>query len=505
MSKAGWPPALLTSTTKTERAHGSGDAAIGFIEAFCRVTKDSIGGSAGSLIVLRPWQRALLKHLLARRADGMFKHRQALIGMSRKNAKSTLLSGIALWNLITGPQGGEVYAVASTKDQARIVFNGVKRMVEMDLDLSNLLTLYRDSIEMPSTGSLFRVLAADAPSLEGLNPSFTIMDEVHAMPNRELWDVLALASGARPEPLMIGITTAGVRTDAMGRDSLAFSTYEYGKRVISGERKDDSFFMAWYQPKDLDCKLDSLKAAREANPGLDDLVSYEEFTASRLRTPEAEFRTKRLNTWVASNNPWLPEGAWESRYKKMKDVDLSGRVVLALDGSYKGDSTVVMGCSVDTERPYVFPVGLWERSDSLDMDWRVPIQDVEEAIREACRAHEVVEIACDPYRWSRSIQVLGEEGLPMVEFPQSPARMVPATQRFFEAVMNMGVQHSGDPAVNRHFVNATIKVDARGARLAKEMHNKKIDAAVCAVMAFERAMWHKHQPVAVARSVYGFG
>ena len=189
----------------------------------------------------------------------------------------------------------------------------------------------------------------------------------------------------------------------------------------------------------------------------------------------------------------------------MKDVDLSGRVVLALDGSYKGDSTVVMGCSVDTERPYVFPVGLWERSDSLDMDWRVPIQDVEEAIREACRAHEVVEIACDPYRWSRSIQVLGEEGLPMVEFPQSPARMVPATQRFFEAVMNMGVQHSGDPAVNRHFVNATIKVDARGARLAKEMHNKKIDAAVCAVMAFERAMWHKHQPVAVARSVYGFG
>ena len=505
MGTRGWPPPLLVKTTPTERAHGSGDEAIEFIETFCRVTKDSIGGGVGEHLELRAWQKQMLRAILSRRADGKYRFRQALVGMARKNAKSTLLSGLALWNLVTGPQGGEVYAVASTKDQARIVFSGVKRMVEMDPDLSDLLTLYRDSIEMPSTGSSFKVLAADAPSLEGLNPSFVIMDEVHAMPNRELWDVLALASGARPEPMMVGITTAGVRTDALGRDSLAYSMYNYGKRLINGEQKDDSFFMAWYQPKKVDCPIDSLAAARQANPGLDDLVSYEEFKASMLRTPEAEFRTKRLNMWVASNNPWLAEGTWESRKKNVSKVDLSGRVVLSLDGSFKGDSTVVMGCTVDTERPYLWPVGMWEKNDSLDIDWRVPIQDVEQAIRDAFRDYNVVEVCCDPYRWARSIEVLTDDGLPMVEFPQSPTRMVPATQRLFEAVMNGTVQHSGDPAVTRHVANAVVKVDSRGSRLAKEHHGKKIDAAVCCVMALDRAMWHKFQPKEVRRTVYGFG
>ena len=504
MSTRGWPAAVLTPTSKIERAHGSGSEAIEFIETFCRITKDSIGGGVGEHILLRPWQKQLIKALLARRADGRFKHRQALIGMARKNAKSTLLSGLALWNLITGPGGGEVYAVASGKEQARIVFNGVKRMVEMDSDLSDLLTLFRDTIEMPSTGSTFKVLAAEAPALEGLNPSFVIYDEVHTATNRELWDVLALASGARPEPMMVGITTAGVRTDNFGKDRLAYSMYNYGKRITTGESVDDSFFMAWWEPHDLNCDPGDLVAAKQSNPGLDDLVSVEEFESSRLRTPEAEFKTKRLNMWVASNNPWLPDGVWDSRFKRMEKVDLSGRIVLAFDGSYRNDSTVVMACSVDMDRPYLFPIGLWEKDSSFDLDWRVPIQDVEDAIREACRDYNVVEIVADPYRWSRSIQVLQDEGLPVVEFPQSPARMVPATQRFYDAVLNYGLQHSNDPAVNRHVGNATVKVDSRGARLAKAQAGKKIDAAVAAVMALERAQWHKSQPVAQRRTVYGF-
>ena len=506
MSTRGWPAAVLTPTTKIERAHGSGDEAIEFIETFCRVTKDSIGGSVGEHIILRPWQKQLIRALLARRADGRYKHRQALIGMARKNAKSTLLSGLALWNLVTGPGGGEVYAVASGKEQARIVFSGVKRMVEMDPDLSDLLTLYRDSIEMPSTGSTFKVMAAEAPALEGLNPSFVIYDEVHTAVNRELWDVLALASGARPEPLMVGITTAGVRTDNFGRDRLAYSMYGYGRRIVSKEQVDDSFFMAWWEPKNLSTvDVSSLKAAKDANPGLDDLVSVEEFEASRLRTPEAEFKTKRLNMWVESNNPWLPSGVWDARRKNMGKVDLTGWVVLAFDGSYKNDSTVVIGCTVDTERPYLFPIGLWEKDSSYDLDWRVPIQDVEDAIREACRDYTVVEVTADPYRWSRSIQVLQDEGINVTEFPQSPARMVPATQRFYDAVLNYQLQQSGDPAVARHVGNATVKVDSRGARLAKAQAGKKIDAAVASVMALERAQWYKHQPETQSRKVYGFG
>jgi phage terminase large subunit-like protein len=143
-----------------------------------------------------------------------------------------------------------------------------------------------------------------------------------------------------------------------------------------------------------------------------------------------------------------------------------------------------------TETPHVDVVECWEKPAEAETDWAVPILDVEEAIRQACRRWQVREIVCDPYRWARSYQILEAEGLPVVEFPQSPARMVPATQRFYEAVLNQSVTHSGDPRLARHMDNAKLKVDARGSRLAKESRHsaKKIDLAVAAVMGLDRAM-----------------
>ena len=126
----------------------------------------------------------------------------------------------------------------------------------------------------------------------------------------------------------------------------------------------------------------------------------------------------------------------------------------------------------------------------------MPILDVEDAIRAACRRWQVREIACDPFRWARTYQVLEGEGLPIVEFPQSPSRMTPATQRFYEAVVNHAITIDGDPRLLRHLDNTTLKVDARGSRLAKEHRNsrRKIDLTVAAVMALERACWHHANP-----------
>src|SRR5581483_11099651 len=122
-------------------------------------------------------------------------------------------------------------------------------------------------------------------------------------------------------------------------------------------------------------------------------------------------------------------------------------------------------------------------------EWQVPIFDVEEALRGACRRWQVREIVCDPYRWARTYQILENEGLPIVEFPQSPQRMIPATQRFYEAVVNRTLTHSGDPRLARHMANCTLRTDSRGSRLAKEtkLSRRKIDLAVSAVMANERA------------------
>lgn len=484
---ADWPPRWLTVVPEADLERGDGDDYADFMESVCRITKDSIGGPSGQLLSLRDWQRQMLRHVLARRPDGKLRHTQALVGVARKNGKSALCAGIGLAGLVLGPQGGEVYSCAGDREQARIVFGTARRMVELDPELSELLKLYRDVIEFPKTGSVYRVLSAEAYTKEGLNPHLVLFDEVHVQPNREFWDVMALAMGARVERLMLGITTAGVRTDTSGSDSLCYGMYQYGKRVASGEVVDPSFFMAWWEPRDPDADHRDPATWREANPGYGEFVDPEDFASAVLRTPESEYRTKRCNQWVATAEAWLPVGAWAACADGSPIPD-GTEVVLGFDGSFSNDSTAIVAVTVG-ETPHVDVVACWEKPQGEGQDWRVPILDVEQTIRAACKRWQVREIACDPFRWARTYQVLEDEGLPVLEFPQSPQRMVPATQRFYEAVLNQTVSHSGDARLARHLDNCVLKVDQRGSRLAKDAKNspRKIDLAVAAVMAFDRA------------------
>lgn len=461
----------------------------------CRITKESIAGAAGQPIALRGWQRQTFGHLLARRADGRYRHRTALVGVARKNGKSAIGAGLGLYGLVLGPEGGEVYSCAGDREQARIVFGTAKRMVELEPELSEICKPYRDVIEIPSTGSIYKVLSAEAYTKEGLNPTLVIFDEVHVQPNRELWDVMALAMGARREPLLIGITTAGARFDSSGSDSLCYGLYEYGIRVASGELDDPTFFMAWWEPRDPEADHRDPATWREANPGLDDLVSIEDFASAILRTPEAEFRIKRANQWVTSTDTWLPYGAWEG-CRDDRRIDDGTQVTLGFDGSFNGDCTALVVCSIE-DRPLLDVVALWERPTEAMPDWQVPVIDVEDQIRRACKRWQVREIVCDPFRWARSYQVLEGEGLPVLEFPQSPQRMTPATARFYEAVMNRRLGHSGDLRLARHIGNAVLKADSRGTRIYKEHKHssRRIDLAVASVMAFERAASLAAEPV----------
>lgn len=497
----GWPPRWLTAVPREDLDRGDGEHACRFVELMCRITKDSIAGGAGTPITLRSWQRLLFAHLLGRRPDGKYRHRTSLVGVARKNGKSAIGSGLGLYGLVCGPDGGEVYSCAGDRDQARIVFGAAKRMVEMEPELSDLCKLYRDAIEIPSTGSVYRVLSAEAYTKEGLNPTLVIFDEVHVQPNRELWDVMALAMGARPEPMLVGITTAGVRYDALGQDSLCYGLYEYGKRVASGEVDDQSFFMAWWEPRRPDADYRDPQTWLEANPGFDDIVSAEDFAAAVLRTPENEYRIKRCNQWVVDATAWLPAGAWDS-VAADREIPDGSPVVLGFDGSFNGDCTALVVASID-QIPHVDVVAAWERPAIAGPDWKVPILDVEDAIRQACRRWQVIELACDPFRWARTYQVLEGEGLPVVEFPQSPSRMTPATTRFYEAVTNRSITHSGNAQLARHIGNAVLKADSRGTRIYKEHKHsqRRIDLAVAAVMAVDRASWHAEAGYDVLDSV----
>ena len=495
MNPNAWPPRWLTPVPVSEQDAGDGDLYANFAETVCRVTKDSVASPAGKLLVIRDWQRKLLRHSLARTPDGRYRHRTALVGMGRKQGKSALAASMGLAGLTLGGQGSEIYSCAADKDQARIVFGTAKRMIELDPELSKLFTLYRDAIEYRDKGSVYRVLSAEAYSKEGLNPSpLVIFDEVHAQPSWDLWNTLSLAGGARADSLLFGITTAGVKSQQDGKDTLCYSLYQYGQRLVKKEQSDKSFFFAWWEPTrpEGDHRDETLWA--EANPGLDDISDLGEMRSAVLRTPEAEFRTKRINCFVSTQTAWLPTGAWEALEDKDRFPEVGEDVVLAFDGAFSNDSTALIAWLLGGDKPHLMVVGLWERPEDAEQGWHIPVAEVEAQIISTFRdeRYSVREIVFDPARWQRTFMVLDEEGLPVISYPNSAERMVPATQKFFEAVVNQSFTHDGDERMARHIANCVTKQSSRGVMVAKASSRRKVDAAVAAIFGYDRAT----QPIA---------
>jgi phage terminase large subunit-like protein len=466
---------------------------LAFLRAYGRITKDSVAGPSGAPLDPRPWQERLIRATFARDPrTGRRRHRTAIWGMARKNGKTGLVAPIALAGLMLDGDGAEVYSCAADRDQAKLVFGAARRTVELDPELSARLKLYRDAIADPVTGSVYRALSSEAYTKEGLSPTLVLADELHAWPNRDLYDVMALAMGARLDPLMLIVTTAGVRTDTTGRDSIAYSMWQYASRVASGEIADPTVFMAWWAAGD-DAPLDDERGRRDANPGLGDILDASELSnaAAKAQTggfSESEYRIKRLNSWVASSTAALPSGAFEALHSR-RVLTAAEPVVLFFDGSFNHDCTALLAASIEAQ-PHLEVVGCWERPTDWT-EWRVPISEVDATVRRTCAARNVRELACDPFRWGQLMEEWASAGLPVIEYAtSSPARMVPAWAQFFDAVTTRRLTHDNDPRLIRHARNTTLRVDRLGPRPVKEHRGspRSIDLLICAVGAVDRAI-----------------
>ena len=211
---------------------------------------------------------------------------------------------------------------------------------------------------------------------------------------------------------------------------------------------------------------------------------------AEIRDPTSKESISRrfyLNQVTPVGATWLPPGAWEACEDSEKVIPDASQVVLGFDGSRSGDTTVLVVVSVE-DVPHLDVVGWWEKPAD-ENDWKVPRQEVKDAIRDACRRWTVTEIAWDEYLWLDALEELEDEGLPCVTFPQNMVRMGPATQRFYEDATGQAFTHSGHKGLTRHVANAHLKTYSRGSRLTKDRRGspRKIDAAVAAVMALERA------------------
>ena len=436
----------------------------------------SKGVRAGEPLMLTAWQKKLIENLYERREDGLLRYKRSVIGLGRKNGKSLLGSLIALYGLIEGEHGAEVYSAAGDRRQARVVFDEAKWQVQQSPALSGICKVYRDAIEVPSTHSVYRVLSSDAKLQQGLNPSTVVFDELHVQPNSELWDALTLGSGARKDPQIVAITTAGY-----DMTSICGLLYGYGQKVVRGEIDDETFGFWWWEAAE-GCDLNDRQAWLEANPNLaEGLLDPEDMEIAVKQTSEVAVRRYRLNQWVrTAEDSWLPQGAWELCRSDL-DLVAGAPTWIGVDMALKRDTTAAVAVQ-HVDGRIVARAKIWLPEGGV-MD----VAAVESHLREMAQLYDVQEIAYDPAFFQRTAEALAEDGFPMVEFPQSPARMIPACGNLYECIVNQRVAHDGNPIFSDHVLSAAQRLKDNGWTLSKGKSKRKIDAVIALAMAVDRA------------------
>ncbi|WP_264000662.1 phage terminase family protein [Mycolicibacterium brumae] len=409
--------------------------------------------------------------------------RTGLVSMARANGKTGLASMLAVAELFVGPPSAEVLVVASDARQAGITLRMAKRMIELNPELAERCHIYADRIVLPENDGLLLPLPAEPGALHGHDPSLLIVDELHVV-TEAVWEAVTSMSGKRPESLTLAISTP-----ASSPDSVMWRLVEHGR---AGE--DPAFFLREFCAPD-GCDTADRDAWREANPALacdEPFLAEDGIEAARQTLREPVFRQLRLGQWVTGAEAWLPFGAWDACQARRK-VRPRERVVLAFDGSASGDSTALVGCTLDG---HLWIEGLWE--NPKDPRWRVPREDVDRAVDAAFARYDVAELACDPWGWRSEIEAWakrhGERRV--LEYNTAHAgRMAPATDRLYQAVVTNAVTHDGDSRLAAHVAHCTAKRTPQGDLVSKDKRGspRKIDAAVAAIVAYDRAAHHKTQ------------
>lgn len=437
------------------------------------------GKGAGKPLRLRPWQQDIVRAMYAKPRP-----RAGLVSLPRGNGKTGLAAALALFELFAGNEASpQVLTVASDERQARIVFDAVRRMIELQPDLKARTLVYRDHLRVPYNDGELWPMPSQAAALQGYRPTFTVVDELHVV-TEEVWDAIVMASGKNEHSLALAISTPGA-----DQDSVMWRLVELGR---SGA--DPSFRLIEYAAP-AGCDLADEQAWKAANPALGDFLRIDALRASLKTSREAAFRRYRLGQWVGSEGAWMPWEAWAACAER-RQVEPRTEIVIGFDGSASGDSTTAIAATV-SEQPHVFVLGLWANPGTPG--WRVPRQEVTDTLADAFEQYDVLEVACDPFGWRSEIQSWADTWPGrVVELPTNHIpRMAPATDRFRELVMERRLTHDGDPRLAAHIANAVATTTPAGDVIRKDARHRdrKIDMAVAAILAVDRASWHlTHQP-----------
>lgn len=495
------------------------DRAVTFIENLCH-TK---GKWAGTPFWLLPWQEQLIRDIFGIvKPDGNRQFRTAFVEICKKVGKSELAAAVALYLLYADNEpSAEVYGAAADRQQASIVFDVAKQMVEMSPALMKRSKLMGATkrIANYSNAGYYQVLSAEVGGKHGFSVSGLVFDEIHTQPNRQLYDVLTKGSSdARQNPLHFIITTAG-----NDRHSIAFELHTKAVDILEGRRVDPTFYPVVYGLKDDEDWEDEANWYK-VNPSLGYTVDIERLRdayreAKQNPADEITFKWLRCNMWVSSTVAWIPDAIY-MRGNEPIDMDaLAGRDCYAgLDLSSTGDITalVLIFPPRDEEEKYVLlpyfwipeetiprrvkansvPYDIWEKQGYImSTEGNVIHYDfIEKFIMDLSEKYHILEIAVDRWNATQMIQNLEGEGFTIVPFGQGFSSMSAPTKEFYRLLMEGRIIHGGNPVLRWMAGNVVIDTDPAGnIKVTKAKSKEKIDGIVAAIMALDRCIRQEGQ------------
>jgi len=492
--------------------------AINFIQRLCSHTK---GRWAGVPFHLLEWQLLLIWQLFGRcKPDGNRQYRTAYCEIPKKNGKSELAAAVALILLVADDeQGAEVYSAAADIGQAGLVYAVAAQMVRNNATLKKRLRVLdsRKRIIDYKTNSFYQVLSAEVATKHGLNPSGIIFDELHAQPNRHLWDVLTEGTDyARSQQVVFCITTAGV----YDQNSICWEVRERARQVSEGTIEDDSLLPVLYiADRDKDAHDDPEVWAR-VNPSINHIFTLDKIKEDWEKVSQQPSRLNnflrfRLNMWVNQLTRWIDMYMWDSGKASVDKGSLLKRPCFgALDMSNKLDLSAfaIVFPPETSKEPYQVIVKTYCPADTIikrSHDDKVPYVMWRDAgylvatpgeaidydfiradILKAAEIYDIQEIAYDPWNATQIALQLGEtDGLPMVEHRQGYGSMSEPCKEFEKLVVEKRIQHGNNPVLRWCVDNLVITTDAAGnIKPAKDKARERIDAAVAVIMAVGRAI-----------------
>ncbi len=489
--------------------------------------RHSRGEWAGQTFVLAPWQQFLLWCIFGwKRADGLRRFRTAYVEVPRKNGKSSLAAGIALYLLVAdGESGAEVYSAATKRDQAKICWSEAVRMVEKSPALSRMIKHWRasDTLSIEATASRYQPLGADADSMDGLNVHGAIVDELHAHKTRQVVDVLDTATAARRQPLIFEITTAG--TD---QNSICYEHHDYSRKILEGAIRDDTWFAFITSIDDGDDWRDPVTWAK-ANPNvgvsvkIDDLARKAE-RAERLPAAQNSFRRLHLNQWTQQSDRWIDLALWDENAHVVDEKLLEGRVCFGgLDLSSVQDITAWVMVFPWPEQPDELSIvaRFWVPEARLNDDsyryvdqyreWvnggylkttpgeAIDYQFIKRAILEDAQRFRIMSINVDRlFQGYQLSQELADEGLEIFGMGQGFLSMAAPMREFERRLVARKLHHGGNPVLRWMADCVAVREDPAGnLKPDKAGSQGKIDGIVALIMALDRAMRHETPVVSV--------